>query len=391
MDILEKINEDAEGLIALRRDFHTHPEVSLHEQRTARRIEEELDSYGICEHHRCGETGVYAILRGEKPGNRVIVLRADTDALAIAETQETPYRSQNPGVMHACGHDAHTACLLGAARALAASRREFGGEIRFFFQHAEEVGAGAREFIREGLLDGAERVFGLHTASDLPVGSVGVTPGPNNAAVDHFKITIHGRAAHVSTPQKGVDALYIASAAVVALQAVSTRLTSPTEPVLIGVGKLQAGTAYNIVASLAELEGTLRTVTPETRKLVKRHVTEIAQQTAALYGGTAELVWTDYASPLLNPEDVCAEVAKQVLSAGARVISNRPLSLGGDDFAEFNQRVPGVYAYLGTGNPQKPNTVLPAHNDGFDIDEDALVIGARLYAVYALSWLEQEK
>lgn len=387
MNIVKLIDGEKDYIIALRRYFHAHPEVSLAEEGTARRIEEELDSFGI-PHRRCGKTGVYACLQGERPGSRVIALRADTDALAITETHETPYKSQNPGVMHACGHDAHTACLLGAAKALSTVKNSFGGEVRFFFQHAEEIGTGAKEFIRDGYLDGAQRVFGLHIAPDLATGTVGITPGANNAAVDYFKIRVHGRAAHVSTPNKGVDALYIASQIVVAVQAIITRLTSPTEPALIGIGKLEAGTAYNIVAGSAVLEGTTRTISAQTREQVREQITATAEQISLIYGGTAEVEWVDFASPLINPADICAEVRQQAQElCNVSIVTNRALSLGGDDFAEFQLIVPGVYAHLGTGNPEKPNTLLPAHNGSFDIDEEALVTGVKLYAKYALWWL----
>lgn len=179
-------------LIALRREFHRDPELGLHEHHTAARIERELDRCGI-PHERVGETAVVGHLTGNGNGSGLVVLRADIDALPIQETNDVPYRSQTPGTMHACGHDAHTTCLLGAAKVLSAHRADFGGEVRFLFQPAEEIGQGARPLIAAGMLDGAQRVFGLHTASDLPAGTVGVKPGANNAGVDHFIIRIHGK------------------------------------------------------------------------------------------------------------------------------------------------------------------------------------------------------
>ena len=377
-----------EYLTALRRDFHAHPEISLQEYRTAEQIEAELDKLSIL-HERCGKTGVYAELNGTQSGSSVIALRADTDALAITETQKTEYSSQNNGVMHACGHDAHTACLLGAAKILSDARDSFGGQVRFFFQPGEEIGGGAKDFIAAGHLEGSKRIFGLHTASDLPIGTIGVKAGSNNAAVDSFCITIHGFAAHVSTPQKGADALYIASQIVVAAQALTTRRHSPTEPMVIGIGKLTAGTAYNIVAGQAVLEGTTRTVTPQTRASVKQQLTALVRQTAQLYGGEAEIAWTDVTPALINPKEISKEVQQQAAQLpGVTLLTDREISLGGDNFAEYQQLVPGVYAYLGTQNPNKPNTALPHHNDGFDIDESALPYGAALYAQYALWWLQ---
>ncbi len=388
MDVKKAAAAERDYIVSVRREFHRHPELSLQEFRTAQRIEEELDRFGI-PHTRVGETGVLGTLKGEKENGKVLVLRADIDALPIEETHECAYRSENVGVMHACGHDAHAACLLGAAKILAANRDAFGGEIRLVFQPAEEIGQGAKPFVKAGVLDGAERVFGLHTAYDLKAGTVGLKPGINNAAVDHFCIRVHGKSTHVSTPHLGVDALYIASQIVVSVQGLVTRRTSPTEPVIIGIGKLSAGTTYNAVAEYAELEGTTRTISQESRDRVRAQVSETAQSIAALYGGTAEIEWTDFAAALINDPQVCreaAEVVDELLGAG-HVVTDRELSLSGDNFAEFELYKSGAYAYLGTGNPDLPHTMITNHNGGFDVDEDTLVTGAGLYVGYALARL----
>lgn len=270
MDVKKAAAETKDYIVSIRREFHRHPELSLQEFRTAQRIEEELDRFGI-PHTRVGETGVLGTLKGAKDNGKVLVLRADIDALPIEETHECVYRSENAGVMHACGHDAHAACLLGAAKILSENRDAFSGKVRLVFQPGEEIGKGAKPFVAAGVLEGAERVFGLHTAYDLEAGTVGLKPGINNAAVDHFRIRVHGRSTHVSTPHMGVDALYIASQIVVAVQGLVTRRTSPTEPVIIGIGKLNAGTTYNAVAAFAEMEGTTRTISQESRDRVRAH------------------------------------------------------------------------------------------------------------------------
>ena len=250
-ELREQVCAEKEYMISLRRDFHRHPELSLQERRTAGVIEQELERFEIS-HTRIGATGVLGILRGTQSGSGVVALRADIDALPIQETNDVEYRSQTDGIMHACGHDAHTASLLGAAKVLSQNRDSFGGELRFLFQPAEETGKGAPDFINAGALDGAERILGLHSAPDLPLGTIGLTPGLNNAAVDHFRILVHGKAAHVSTPQLGADALYAASQIVVAIQGLVARRSSPVEPVLLGVGKFAAGTTYNAVAEYAD-------------------------------------------------------------------------------------------------------------------------------------------
>lgn len=388
----ERLAEEQAYLTALRRDFHRQPELSLKEFRTAARIEEELDRFGI-PHTRVGETGVLGTLRGTGTGAGIVVLRADMDALPIQETGGAEYCSRTPGVMHACGHDVHTACLLGAAKLLAEHRAAFGGEIRFVFQPAEEIGQGAKPFVEAGVLDGADRVFGLHVAPDLAIGTVGLKPGLNNAAVDHFRILVHGKSAHVAAPQLGVDALYIASQTVVALQALVTRLTSPVEPVIIGVGKLHAGTTYNALAGSAVLEGTTRTISQESRERVREQITRTAQNIADIYGGAAEVQWTDITAALVNDRQACLEAAAaaETLGESVRIVTDRSLSLCGDNFAEYLLHTPGVYAYLGTGNPALPNTLGPIHNGDFDVDEEALTLGTGLYTGYALSKLTENE
>ena len=380
-----------EQLTAWRRDFHRHPELAHQEYRTADVIEKELAKLGIAT-ERVAQTGVLGILHGDQEGSHVVALRADTDALPVQEADpERPYRSTVDGVMHACGHDGHTACLLGGAALLAAHRADFGGEVRFLFQPAEEVGGGAIPMINAGALGGAERVFGLHSASDIPIGTVGLKPGQNNASVDHFTITVTGKSSHVSTPHLGIDALYIASQIVVAAQALVTRMTSPVEPLILGIGKLNAGTAYNALAQTAVLEGTTRAVSVASRARIRQLLDATVQNIAAIYGGSATVEWEDFTSPLENDPHVTAEATAvmEAIYGPGHVKADRALSLGGDDFAELILRVPGAYAYLGTGNPAKPGTQAPHHNGAFDIDEDALPIGAALYAGYALGWLTE--
>ena len=386
--IAEQVSSETAYLSELRRWFHRHPEIAREEVLTQAKIEEELDKLGIS-HCRTAGTGVLADIHGKGPGEGTVVLRADIDALPVQEASDVPYKSEFPGKMHACGHDAHTAALLGAAKILSGNTDRFGGTVRLIFQPGEEVGYGGRAVIGEGRLDGADRTFGIHLASNLPAGSVAIVPGPNNASCDWFRITVHGVGAHVSTPQDGVDALYIASQIVVAAQALITRRTSPMDNVLIGFGRMNAGTAYNIVAPLAELEGTIRVFTPELRSQVKAELETLAKQTAAIYGGTAEIELRDYAAPLINDAGCCAEAQKTAcaLFGAENVVTVREPALGADDMADFIRCVPGCYAYIGSANPELPNTCAAHHNDHFDIDERCLTVGASLYAAYAVDFL----
>ena len=379
-------------LTDLRRHFHAHPEVSLQEYETCKKIEGELDSMGI-PHKRIGETGVYGWIDGKKAGDGVAVaLRADIDALAMEDLKEVPYHSQNAGVCHACGHDAHTATLLTAAKILKAKENEFSGQVRLFFQQAEEIGQGARQFVQAGLLDGVTRVFGAHVTSHLDSGKISLTAGPQNASCDYFKIQIHGKGAHVSTPQLGVDALYIASQIVVQLQTIVSRNTDPLETVVVGVGKLQAGTQYKIVAEHAVLEGTTRSFLPEVRKFTNDRVVRIAKETAALYGAEAEVEFLDFAAPLVNDAKAVEEVTAVTAEFLPRedIISDFQKALGADDFADYLAVTRGMYAFVGTRNSKDPHTAVAHHHGLFDVDEEALLISCNVYVDYAL-WVLNEK
>lgn len=386
--IYSEAKQDHDYVVALRRYFHAHPELSKKEYETAKRIEEELHALGL-ETKSVGETGVYAELKGELPGDKTILLRADIDALPVTEEHECEYMSQNPGVMHACGHDAHAAGLIGAARLLVKNKDKYGGTIRFAFQQAEEVGYGGRVFVEQGIIDGSDRTFGIHMASNVPVGSLVSMSGPNNASVDWFRINVHGLGAHISTPELGVDAAYIASQINVALQALITKRTNPMDNVLIGIGKIVAGTAYNIVAQEANLEGTIRVFTPEIRKQVKTQLEELSTAIAKSYGGTVDFEWNDNTSALINDKEATEEVqsvAKRIFGED-KVITQRQPALSGDDFAEFILKAPGSYAYVGSGNSERSETLVAHHNSHFDIDEDALLVSTALYTIYAIDYL----
>ena len=389
MGIHPLIEQDREYITALRRWFHSHPELSMKEFETAKRIEKELNAIGILA-RRVGGTGVLGVLKGRKGPGRRVVLRADTDALPIQDEKTVPYASQCPGVMHACGHDAHTAALLGAARALKKLEDSLSGEIGFVFQPGEEYGKGAVLFLQDGVLEGADRSFGVHMQSNLPVGQVAMNLGAENASVDHFTIRIHGRSAHVSTPELGADALYAAAQIVTALQGLVGRLKSPTDPALIGVGVLRAGEGYNIVAREAVIEGTVRCFSEETRAMINGKIADTARGVAALYNTTAEIETESFTRALINDARVYAETAplvEKVVGRGNLVV--KELSLGGDDMAEIMAVVPGVYAFVGSGSEAVPGSRLAHHTPGFDIDERCLTIAASLYVESALFWLKQ--
>lgn len=381
----------ADSAIEARRHLHSHPELSRQEYQTASFIEDKLREAGL-EPRRVGETGVYAEIKGTGiPTDRVMVLRADIDALPIQECTGIGCASQNAGVMHACGHDMHTAALLTAARILATNTDRFGGSIRLIFQQAEEIGYGARVFIREGLCEGGTRAFGIHISSEVPAGQIAFIPGPCNAAVDYFKVQIKGKATHVSQPHKGCDALYIAAQTVVAVQALVTRRTDPLDPVIIGIGRLDAGTAYNIVAADAMFEGTLRTFSHETRARIKADIEAVSRQIAALYGGSVETEWKDFTSPLINDAAIAEELAATtatVLGPDAVFRGLKP-TLGGDDMAEILLKVPGVYVQAGVIDDTDSRSALPLHNEKFVPSEKALQQMVAMHLIAALDHLNE--
>ena len=389
--LAQAVKDDHAYIVALRRYFHMHPELSGQEDNTAQRIEQELDQIGL-KHHRIGSHSVYSEIHGEQNGDRIIVLRADIDALPIQEEHESTYRSTCPGVMHACGHDGHAAGLIGAARVLKKNRSLFGGTVRLVFQEGEETGIGGVKIAASDALNDAGRTFGMHVAPDVPVGSIVVMPGPNNPCVDFFKINVQGKSAHVSTPQKGVDAAYIAAHIVVSLQAPVTRTFSPMDNILLGVGKITAGSTYNIVAQTAEIEGTARAFTPEIRQKLQQEIKDVVSLCARMYGGSGETEFQSCASPVINDEQAAAEVQQTASSILGRehVICSRVPTMAGDDMSELLLKVPGVYAFVGSANPDISETQAAQHNSHFDIDEDALLTSVSMYAGYAADYLNQE-
>ena len=388
--VLNETEKNYTKAVELRRYFHSHPELPKEEFNTAKKIEEELDNLNI-EHKRVGETGVYAEIIGTKDdkANKTIVLRADIDALPIEETNNCEYKSLNEGVMHACGHDAHTASLLVSAKILSENKNLFSGKIKLCFQQAEEIGYGARLFIDGGYLEGASRSFGIHVGSNIPVGSIVIMEGANNASVDWFRISIEGKASHVSTPELGCDAAYIISQIVVAVQSLVTRTTSPMENVLIGIGKINAGTGYNIVAENATAEGTIRVFSPEIRKSIKEKLKNLVYSISQIYGAKAHIEWKDFTSPLINDSIATkeAQIVARKLFEKDKIITSRKPSLSGDDMAEFINKVPGVYAFVGTRNEAIENTTVAHHNSNFDIDENGLKTSIKITTLYALEYL----
>ena len=296
MDIKKIAASYNDYLIEMRRHFHAHPEISGQEYETSKTIKAELDKYGI-QWRPCGlETGVLATIQGAKPG-KTILLRGDMDALSVQEETGVEYASQNPGVMHACGHDCHTASMLTVARLLNDHKDELCGTVKLAFQPAEEVAQGAASMIQEGAMDGVDACFGIHVWSDVEAGKVSVEAGPRMAAADMFTINVHGRGGHGSAPHQCIDAVVVSSAIVQNLQTIVSRELDPADAAVLSVGKLQSGSRWNIIAEYGTLEGTARYYKPELTEYFKEAITRVATQTAASYRAEAEVIFDHLIPP----------------------------------------------------------------------------------------------
>jgi hippurate hydrolase len=368
-----------ERMVALRRDLHRHPELSLQEERTATRILEELAELGL-EGRRVAGTGVVADVPGRAEGPR-IALRGDIDALPIEEETGLPFASERPGVMHACGHDGHTSMVLGAAALLLDEPPPLG--VRLVFQPAEEVVKGAAAMVREGVLDGVAAIFGGHLDRHFPAGTVVITDGPVNASTDLFTIDIHGRGGHGARPHEALDAVVVGSLLVTSLQTIVSREVNPAHPSVITVGSFEAGTAPNVIAASARLQGTIRAQGEEVRTHLARSIARIAQAIGQLHEAAVDVEVTRGTPAVINSPAMAA-LAREAARAMAPPPRVEPLptaNMGGEDFSFFLERVPGCYVRFGAQVPGRES--YPAHSSLWDFDERALGTGAAWLAAVA--------
>lgn len=375
-------------IIHWRRHLHQYPEASLKEFETQKWIQAKLKEFDI-DYVSVGETGTLGTIKGSGEG-KTILLRADIDALELPDATGKEYASKHSGLNHACGHDGHTAALLGVAKLLKQHQAEFTGTILLAFQQAEEIGAGARQFVEGGFVEGVDQVFGIHLDSSVPVGQLVATPGATNASCDIFKIVVHGESGHAARPDLGRDALLSAASIIVELQKIVAREVSPLESAVVAVGVLDAGTRYNIIANEAKIEGTVRTFSHETRSFVIEAVERIARSVAAAHRTTIDFEVYDAAAPLINDPQATALAAKVAVAlvGEENVITDNPQSLGADDFADFLAVAQGVYGRVGARNPENPETHFAHHHENFDIDEGALLLASQYHLRYALSYLQ---
>ena len=369
-------------MVEVRRAIHRHPELGFEETKTAALIESELDQIDV-EHRRVAKTGVVGIVRGALPGH-VVGLRADMDALPIEEDSGEPFSSEIPGRMHACGHDAHTAMLLGAARELVRTRDRLAGTAVLLFQPAEEGPGGALPMIEAGVMDDPkiELVAMLHVDNRIDVGTVGITPGPVNAAADEFHVTIRGEGGHGAAPHRAVDTIPCAAATVLALQNIAARETDPLASVVVTLGTINGGYRNNVIADHVKMTGTFRSQDPAIRDLLEERARRIVENVAAAYGCTAKLDVIYGYPPVVNDVALAHAFARELGTQPGITIEQPPPTMGGEDFAYFAQRVPGVVVRLGIRN-EAQGIVHSGHSPQFRIDERALPIGVTILTAFA--------
>jgi len=382
-------------LIAQRRDFHMHPELSNREERTSGIVAEHLRALGLEDVKTgVGKYGVTALLKGTKPGP-VVAVRADMDALPIQEVNDVPYKSLTPNVKHACGHDAHTTIELGVAEILSHMRGEIHGTIKFIFQPAEEGApageeGGAALMIKEGALESPrpQAIFGLHVMPVVEVGQIIYNSGPAMASSDHFVITIHGKKVHGAYPHDGIDAVVVAAECVTALQTIRSRRIDTTEPLVITVGIIQGGNRFNIIADEVKLEGTVRTLSEDVRKRAQVLMRETLDGITKAYGATFDMNYTEGAAVTYNEPALVEETLPTIRRIiGEKNVVTRKPQMGAEDFSYFQKVVPGFYYFLGVGNKAKGITAQ-IHTPEFDLDEESLVIGVKVMSNILLDYLD---
>ena len=386
---LDALMDDVrEEVVLWRRHLHRNPELSFHEKETAQFVYETLRTFGNLELSRPTPTSVVARLVGAKPG-RTLAIRADMDALPIEEENDFEFVSRNPGMMHACGHDGHTAMLLGTAKILSSMKDKISGEVRFLFQHAEELfPGGAQELVDLGVMDGVDTVIGAHLWASLPVGKLGVAYGPMMGSPDTFWITIKGKGGHGAMPHQAVDSIAVGAQVVNNLQHLVSRNIDPIDNVVVSVTKFTGGTAHNVIPGCVEMLGTVRTLYPEVRKRVPELMERIVRGITEAHRASYEFEYQFGFRPVVNDEETTRAIEETVREVfGEEALEIVRPTLGGEDFSALQQKAPGTFFWVGAGNEEKGIT-YPHHHPRFTVDEDAFPYGMKMFVNAAFKLLD---
>jgi amidohydrolase len=376
--------ETKEQVIAWRRHLHQNPELSFQEEKTSQFIFDTLQSFGNLEISRPTKTSVVARLIGPEPG-KTLAIRADMDALPIQEENTFEFASQNPGVMHACGHDGHTAMLLGTAKILSGLKEHIKGEVRFIFQHAEELfPGGAEEMVEAGVMDGVDLVIGTHLWSPIEKGKVGVVYGSMMASPDTFWITVNGKGGHAALPHQTIDSIAVAAQVVTNLQHIVSRNTDPLDSLVISVTQFLGGTTHNVIPGSVKIWGTVRSFDPALRESIPAKMERVVKGITEAHEASYEFKYEFGYRPVINDNEVTTVIEETVREVfGEEALDMMRPNMGGEDFSAFMEKAPGCYFYVGAGNEEKGIT-YPHHHELFTVDEDALEIGVKtfLYATF---------
>jgi amidohydrolase len=399
-EIFNQVEREEEEIIQFRRDFHANPETGFDLERTSGKVANYLRSWGIEVETGIAKSGVVGIIIGAQEG-KTVALRADMDALPITEENDIPYKSTVPGKMHACGHDGHTAMLLGAAKVLSQHKEDIHGNIKLLFQPAEEgpgvsdfsnIGSsptcGAKPMIEEGALKDVGAIFGMHLTTNHPIGTVNFNDGPAMASTDVFEIRLTGKGGHAGLPHKAIDAIAMGTKVVTEIQYMVSRQMNPLEPVIVSVGVMNGGSASNVIAENCYISGTIRTYSQSVRKEIAERLKNIVKNVVAISGGDYSVNIVPGLPPLINDKkmlEFAIKSSEKVVGKEKVCMLDNP-SMGGEDFAYYLQEIPGAFMLLGAGNEEK-GLVNSAHHPKFNFDEDALIVGTKLFIQLALDYL----
>ncbi|RLG60813.1 amidohydrolase [Candidatus Geothermarchaeota archaeon] len=379
--IIQEAKKLSEYIIERRRDFHMYPELAYEEERTSGIVKDELDKLGF-KTYRVAKTGVIGELR--KNADKTIALRADMDALPIQEENDVPYRSRVDGKMHACGHDAHTAMLLGAANIFAKYEDELNVNLKLIFQPAEEGGLGAKKVVEERVLDDVNAVFGLHVWAELESGLIGIREGSLMASADAFKVSVKGMGGHGAAPHEAIDPIAYAVDLVNIYQKIITREIDPLEPVVLSVTSIKAGTTFNVIPETLEMMGTIRTFNKDVRDYIVRRMKEITEKVSEAFRCDSKIEFMEeYIPPTINDAEL-ADYARNVLKPLGRIVTPKP-TMGAEDFSFYIEKAKGLYIVLGIRNEDK-GIVYPHHHPKFNVDEDVLWMGSAIHAILAFEY-----
>lgn len=367
-------------LIDIRRELHRFPELSMKEYETTKRIKKWLKHYdiSIADEFQL-DVGAVAEIVGGKPGP-IIAIRADIDALPIEEKTNLPFASEVNGVMHACGHDFHTASIIGAAILLKERQQELCGTVRFIFQPAEETASGAKMLVEKGVLEGVEAIFGMHNKPDLPVGTIGIKPGPLMASVDRFEIDVKGVGGHAGIPEKTIDPIAAAGQIVTSLQTIVSRNLSPFQNVVVSITQIHGGSSWNVIPDKVTLEGTVRTFQEEAREKIPALMKRTAEGIGAAFGASVDVKWYPYL-PVVNNDDTLEKLVTKAAEDLSHQVVEAEQSPGGEDFAVYQQHVPGFFVWMGTAGEYE------WHHPSFSLNEEALLVAASYFANLSFHFL----